>query len=73
MRSVGKPDLLADLAAHQFVVAGEDLDRHAVVLQRQDGRGRGFLGRVEEGHVALQDQLPLVVLRVGRPPVSTSL
>ena len=49
----GQADLLADLAAYQLVVAGEGLDRDAVVLQGQDGRGRGFLGRVEESDVAL--------------------
>ena len=57
---------LADLAADQFVVAGENLHRDAVLLQRQDGRRRGLLGRIEEGHVALEDQVVLVVLRVGR-------
>ena len=61
-----QPDFLADLAADQLVVAGEDLDRDAVVLQRRDGRGRGILGRVEKGHVAHQDQVALVVLGIGR-------
>ena len=40
--SVGKPDLLADLAGHEVVVAGEDLDRDAVRLERLDGRGRAL-------------------------------
>ena len=68
-RSVASPTSLADFAADQFVVAGEDLDRDAVVLQRQDGGGRGFLGRIEEGDIALEDQFVFVVLRVGRPPL----
>ena len=60
-----QPDFLADLAADQLVVAGEDFDRHAVVLQRQDGGGRGILGRIEEGHVAHQHQVAFVVLGIG--------
>ena len=65
----GQPDLVADLAADQLVVAGEHLHRHAVVLQRQDRGGGRLLGRIEEGDVALEHQLALVVLRVGRPPL----
>ena len=62
----GDADLAADLAAHQLVVAGEHLDRDAVPAQGRDRRRGAVLGRVEEGDVAAQDQLRLVVLRVGR-------
>ena len=62
----GQPDLLADLAGHQVVVAGDDLDRHAVALQRLDGGGGGLLGRIEERDVAVEDQVALVGLAVGR-------
>ena len=45
---------------------GEHLDRDAVRLECGDRGPGGVLGRVEEGHVAAQDQVALVVLRVGR-------
>ncbi len=61
-----EPDLLADLAGDEIVVAGDDLDRDAVALQRLDGRRGGLLGRVEERDVAVQDQVALVGLAVGR-------
>ena len=62
----GQPDLLADLAGDQIVVAGDDLDRDAVALQGLDGRRGGLLGRIEEGDIAVQDQVALVGLGVGR-------
>ena len=56
---------LANLAADQLVVAGEDLDGHAVVFQRRNRRRRGVLGRIEEGHVAHQHQVAFVVAGIG--------
>ena len=63
--SVGNPDHLADLAADEIVVAGQDLHGHAVPLERLDRCQGGLLRRVEERHVAREDQIGLVVLRVG--------
>ena len=40
------------LRGDQLVVAGEDLHRDAVVVQRRERRGGRFLGRIEEGDVA---------------------
>ncbi len=48
--------VLADLARHQIIVAGEDLDRHPIVLQGGDSLAGGFLGRIEEGDVTFQNQ-----------------
>ena len=58
-------DLGADLAGDEVVVAGQDLDGHAVLAQGGDGFGGGVLGRVEEGEVAGQDQVGLVGLGIG--------
>ena len=56
------PDLVADLAADQLVVAREDLDRDAVAVQRRRcAARRGLLRRVEERDVALEHQVALVV------------
>ena len=63
--SVGNPDLLADLAADEIVVAGQDLHGDAVPLERLERRQGGLLRRVEERDVAREDQIGLVVLRVG--------
>ncbi len=43
-----------------IVVAGQNLDRDAVLPQRGDGRTGGLLGRIEEGEEALHDKLVLV-------------
>ena len=61
----GQPDLGADLARDQVVVSRDDLDGHAMALQGLD-RCRGCLfRRVEEGRIAVQDQVALVGFRVG--------
>src|SRR5204862_1788398 len=58
------PHRLADLAADEIVVAGQDLHRDAPRAERPHRRQRGVLRRVEEGDVAREDQVGLVVLRV---------
>ncbi len=59
-------DLVADLLAHQFIVAGEHLDCDPVLAQRHHcGRG-GVFGGIEEGHIAAQDQIAFVGLGIGR-------
>ncbi len=62
----GQPDFFADLASDQIVVAGDDLDGDAVALQGLDRRRGGLLGRIEEGDIAVQDQVAFVGLGVGR-------
>ena len=52
--------LPADLGRHQFVVAGQHLDRHAMLGQRLQGRRGGLLRRVEERDVADQGQIGLI-------------
>ena len=56
----GQPDLAADLARDDLVVAGQDLDLHALARQRRDRLARAVLGRVEEGDEAEQGQVGLV-------------
>jgi len=52
----------ADLAADQVVVAGQNLYCHTMLVQRFDGGGCGSLGRVEKGHIPLQNQTTLILL-----------
>ena len=47
-----QPDLAADLAGDDLVVAGENLDLDAVRGQRRDRRAGALLGRIEKGDVA---------------------
>ena len=60
-----QPHLLADGAGDLVVVAGEDLGGHTVVFQCPDGIGGGLLGRVEEGKIAQQHHVPLVLYAKG--------
>ena len=71
---VAQQDVLgrqANLAAHvsgyRVVVAGQNLDRDPVLLQRGDGRRGAVLGRVQEGDVANQHQVGFIRDRVGSP------
>ena len=57
-------DFFTDLARNQLVVTGEHFDRDAVLLKSGDSRRGGFFRRVEERHVALQDEVVLVVLAI---------
>ena len=59
------PDLGADLAGDQIVVAGEHLDGHAMLPQSGDGLGGGVLGRIEKREVAGQHELIFVGLGIG--------
>ena len=61
----GDADLVADLLAHQLIVAGEHLDRDAVLAQGHHRGRRGVFGGIEEGHIAAQDQFAFVGLGVG--------
>ena len=56
-----QPDIVAHLPADEIVVAGEDLDDDAVLLQGGDRGRRAVLGGIEERDVADQDELAFVV------------
>ena len=64
-------DLRADVLGHQFIVAGQDLDLHAVAPQGGDRLGRTLKRRIGESQESDQDQIALVrersVLRRDRP------
>ena len=57
--------LVADLAGDEIVVAGQYFHDDAVLLQRGDGLGGGFLGRIQKGDVALENQVRFVRLGIG--------
>jgi hypothetical protein len=59
-------DVSADLARDELVVARDDLDRHAVSLERADRLARALLGRIEERDVSLKNEIVLVGFPVGR-------
>ena len=58
----GEADVLADLAADELVIAGEDFHGDAVFVQGGEGAGGGLLGRVEESDIAFEDEVALVLL-----------
>ena len=60
--SSGRPTSWQILRRTSSLSPGEHLDRDAVLLKGGDGRPGCVLGRIEEGDVALQDQVALVVL-----------
>ena len=60
--------VLANLAADELVVAGEDFHRHAVLVKRLDGRSRGVLGRIQKRDIAFEHQVAFVVFRAGLLP-----
>ncbi len=47
-----QPDVPADLAGDEIVVAGDDLHRHAGSFQPGDGGGGSLLRRIDEGDKA---------------------
>ncbi len=57
---------LADECGDDLVVAGEDLDVHAQMVELLQRLRSGVLGRVEEGQEAQQDQVGLILDRIGR-------
>jgi hypothetical protein len=57
-------NLAADLAGDNLIVAGENLDRDARLIERGDGGAGAFLRRVEKGDVAEQRQTGLVIDRI---------
>ena len=59
-----EPDVAADLARHEVVVAGEDLHRDSLRGERSQRGGRGFLRGVEKPDEAGQNQLRLVGDRI---------
>ena len=52
-----EPDVAADLARHQVVVARQDLHRDSVSGERLERRRRGFLRRIQEADEAGQHQI----------------
>ena len=56
-----KPNLAANLASNDIIVAGEDLDRHARLIERPDRASRAVFRRVEERDIAKQRQINFVV------------
>ena len=59
-----KADFVAHLARHQIVVAGEDFDHDAMLLQGGNGGAGGVFGRIQEGDVAFEDQIAFVGLGI---------
>lgn len=53
-------NLLADGGGDAVVVAGQDLDRHALGLEGGDGARGTCFGRIEEGQKAHQHHVALV-------------
>ena len=60
-----KPHFLANLPGDDLIVAGDDLDRDAVLVQRRNGLVRGLFGRIEEGDITGEHQIVLVRHGVG--------
>ncbi len=58
-------DLGADLPRDRFVVAGDHLHGHAMVVERADGGGGRVLRRIEEGQAAHGGEALLVRHAVG--------
>ena len=56
-----KPHLTADFAGNQIIVAGQDFHGDAVSLQRLDSLCGRVLRGIEEGDVAFEDQVALVL------------
>ena len=65
--SVSDPDLAADLAGDDVVVAGQDLDPNPGAGQRRDRNAGALLWRIEEGDIAEQDQVAFVPDVITRP------
>ena len=61
-----QPNLFADMAGDQFIVTRQDLDLHAISLQRLQHLGYVRLGRIGKGQKAKQDQGLFVRLAVSR-------
>ena len=55
----GQPDLAGDVARHQLVVAGDDLEGDALARQLGDRLADSRLGRVAEEDHALEDEVAL--------------
>ena len=55
-----KAEFTADMLGHQFIVAGNDLDRDSVGGQSRQGRLGALLGWIEEGGEARKDQFRLI-------------
>ena len=52
-------DLLADVAGHDVIVAGQDLDSHVMLVELAQRLGGGRFGRVQEGQVAQAGSGPI--------------
>jgi hypothetical protein len=59
-------DVRADLAGHQLVVPGENLDRHAALTKRRERGSGSLLWGIEERYVADQHEIRLIGLRICR-------
>ncbi len=64
-----KAHFTADLGRDQFVVTGQDLDRHPVLGQGFKRRRSALFGRVEERHITDQRQFLFIAQAVGLAPL----
>ena len=55
-----QPHFMAHFGRHQLAVAGENFDGNAARLQRLQRRRGGLFRRIEEGDIALEDQIGFV-------------
>ena len=56
----GQAEFSADVLGHQFVVAGDDLDRDPIGGQPGQRPFGALLGRIEEGGEARKDQFRFI-------------
>ena len=59
-----EPHVAADFARHEVVVAGENLDTHAMVCEGADCRSGALLGRIEKADEAGEDEIRFVGNRI---------
>ena len=66
-----EPDIPAHLAADELIVAGEDFNADAMLVERRQRAGRGALGRIQECDVPSEHELPLVLFGANLLPGSS--
>ena len=60
-----EPNIFADFAADEVVIAREDLNGNTVASQCLNSMASRLFGRIEEGDIALENEIAFVVLSAG--------